>query len=237
MTPILRCAAEQIGEGLWKWSAWIETDTLEEIDEVVYTLDPSFFNPVRRIRDRVSRFLLADTTSSAFTLFARIRFIDGRDLRTEVRLPVTPNEPATASGALKRPVILLVEDDEAVLQALLRDLARYRRSFSLRRANSGQEALQILSAAKQAQEQVALIISDERMPGMRGMEYLAIAAQLHPNSKKMLLTAYLDAGVAISGINVCRIDYYLMKPWDPPEEKLYPVLDELLNTWQPTRTV
>ena len=237
MTPILRSATEQIGDGLWKWSAWIETDALEEIEEVVYTLDPSFFNPVRRVKNRDSRFLVEDTTSSAFTVFGRIRFLDGRDLRMEVRLDVTSEEPRPASAGLKRPIILLVEDDGSVLEALRQDLRPYRRSFSIKPTNSGKEALDTLSAARAVNDQVALIISDERMPGMRGMEFMAIAAQLHPNTKKMLLTAYLDANVAISGINVCRIDYYLMKPWDPPEEKLYPVLDELLSAWQPARSV
>ena len=156
----------------------------------------------------------------------------------EARLDVSGEEQRTASAGARRPMILLVEDDANVLEALSRDMRpRYSRPFSIKRAVSGADAIQLLSAAKQVHDQVALIISDQRMPGMSGMEWLAIAAQLHPNAKKMLLTAYFDAGVAISAINVCRIDYYLMKPWDPPDEKLYPVLDELLNAWQPTRRV
>lgn len=238
MTPILRSATEQIGDGLWKWSAWVETDALEEIEEVVYTLDPSFFNPVRRVKNRGSRFLVEDTTSSTFTLFGRIRFLDGRDLRIEVRLDAATEEQRAASAGLRRPIILLVEDDDSVLEALSQDLRRrYRHSFNIKRANSGKDALDTLGAAKEVHDQVALIISDERMPEMRGMEFLAIAAQLHPNAKKMILSAYCDAETAIRGINVCRIDYYLDKPWDPPEEKLYPVLDELLSAWQPTRIV
>ena len=100
------------------------------------------------------------------------------------------------------------------------------------RAASGQAALDTLSQLKTRQEPVALLLSDQRMPGMTGVEFLERAQEFYPHAKRVLLTAYADTEAAIQAINTARIHYYLNKPWDPPEEKLYPVLNDLLDDWK-----
>ncbi len=100
------------------------------------------------------------------------------------------------------------------------------------RAASGQAALDTLSQLKARQEPVALLLSDQRMPGMTGVEFLERAQEFYPHAKRVLLTAYADTEAAIRAINTARIHYYLNKPWDPPEEKLYPVLTDLLDDWK-----
>ncbi|MGB0561875.1 MAG: response regulator, partial [Spirulinaceae cyanobacterium] len=133
---------------------------------------------------------------------------------------------------MKKPIILTVDDDPDVLQAIARDLRRqYGDRHRIMRADSGQAALEILQQLTLRQETVALFLVDQRMPQMSGVEFLAEASPLFPEAKRVLLTAYADTDAAIRAINVARLDYYLLKPWDPPEEKLYPVLDDLVADW------
>jgi thioredoxin reductase (NADPH) len=132
-----------------------------------------------------------------------------------------------------KPVVLTVDDDAAVSQALTRDLRRqYAERFRVVRADSGPQALDILRDLRLAEEEAALLLADHRMPSMTGVEFLEHSLELYPNAKRVLLTAYADIDAAIHAINTVGLDYYLLKPWSPPEQKLYPVLDELLNDWQ-----
>jgi thioredoxin reductase (NADPH) len=133
---------------------------------------------------------------------------------------------------VSKPIILTVDDDAEVLQAIARDVRRgYGDRFRVVRAESGSRALDVLRQLKIANDPVALMLVDQRMPGLSGIELLSEARQLFPESKRTLLTAYADTDAAISAINDVRLDYYLVKPWDPPEERLYPVLDDLLDDW------
>lgn len=133
----------------------------------------------------------------------------------------------------KKPALMLVDDDPQVLAAIRRDVRRqYHEDYRILGTDSPAEALEVLGELKQRGEAVAMVISDQRMPGTHGVELLEQARGLHPQAKRLLLTAYADTEVAIQAINDVRLDYYLMKPWDPPEEKIYPVLDELLFDWQ-----
>jgi thioredoxin reductase (NADPH) len=133
---------------------------------------------------------------------------------------------------MARPILLAVDDDVNVLEAVVQDLRRqYGSTYRVMRAASGQAALDTLAQLKSRQEPVALICSDQRMPGITGVEFLERSRELYPDSKRVLLTAYADTEAAIHAINSARINYYLNKPWDPPEEKLYPVLSDLLEDW------
>ncbi len=132
-----------------------------------------------------------------------------------------------------RPVILTVDDDPSVSRAIARDLRRqYGSSMRIVRAESGEQALEALREMKLRGEQVAVLLADYRMPAMTGIEFLEQAIDLYPASRRVLLTAYADTDAAIYAINVVDLDHYLLKPWDPPEEKLYPVLDALIESWQ-----
>ena len=132
-----------------------------------------------------------------------------------------------------KPVLLAVDDDPDVLRAVARDLRRqYGDAYRVLRASSGGEALQAARELAVRQQPIALVLSDQRMPQMDGVGLLTEIAQLSPDSKRVLLTAYADTDAAIQAINASRVDYYLLKPWDPPEETLYPVLDDLLADWQ-----
>ena len=134
---------------------------------------------------------------------------------------------------MAKPSILAVDDDVAVVGAVVRDLrARYGRDYRVLRATSGAEALEILADLLLKDRPVAAVVSDQRMPGMTGIEVLSEVRESFPDCKLVLLTAYADTDVAIAAINDIDLDYYLMKPWDPPEEKLYPVLDGLLGDWR-----
>jgi thioredoxin reductase (NADPH) len=134
---------------------------------------------------------------------------------------------------MKPPIIIVVDDDAQVLRAIERDLrTRYRKEYRILSASSGDEALQTVQELKLRNEKVALFLSDQRMPGMLGVDFLQQAKVHYPEAKRVLLTAYSDTNAAIKAINDVQLDYYLMKPWDPPEEKLYPVLNELLDDWQ-----
>jgi thioredoxin reductase (NADPH) len=134
---------------------------------------------------------------------------------------------------MPKPVILAVDDDISVLEAVIQDLRRqYGANYRILRAGSGQAALDTCMQLQQRGEAVALFLSDQRMPGMTGVEFLERAQALYPDAKRALLTAYADTEAAIKAINTAKISYYLTKPWDPPEEKLYPVLDDLLENWK-----
>jgi len=133
---------------------------------------------------------------------------------------------------MAKPVIFTVDDDPEVLRAIERDLrTHFGKDYRVVRADSGQSALEALKQLMLRNEPVALILSDQRMPGMNGVEFLEKARELYPEAKRALLTAYADTDAAIKAINAVRIDYYLLKPWDPPEERLYPVLQDLLDDW------
>jgi thioredoxin reductase (NADPH) len=134
---------------------------------------------------------------------------------------------------MARPILLAVDDDVSVLEAVVQDLRRqYGATYRVMRAASGQAALDTLAQLKTREEPVALFISDQRMPGMTGVEFLERARPLYPEARRVLLTAYADTEAAIRAINSARIHYYLNKPWDPPEEKLYPVVTDLLDDWK-----
>ncbi|MGK7918369.1 MAG: FAD-dependent oxidoreductase, partial [Prochloraceae cyanobacterium] len=136
---------------------------------------------------------------------------------------------------MAKSVLLTVDDDREVLQAIARDLRReYGSGFRIMRADSGQAALEQLQQLKLSNQTVALFLVDQRMPQMSGVEFLEQARQFFPEAKRVLLTAYSDTETAIQAINTINLDYYLLKPWDPPEEKLYPVLNDLLEDWLAT---
>ena len=134
---------------------------------------------------------------------------------------------------MAKPVILTVDDDPQVLRALARDLRqRYGERYRVLRADSGQAALEALNQLKERDDPVALLLADQRMPHIDGVTFLGEAMDLFPTAKRALLTAYVDTDAAIGAINEGKIHYYLLKPWDPPEQKLYPVIDDLLDDWQ-----
>ncbi len=133
---------------------------------------------------------------------------------------------------MAKPVILAVDDDPEVLNFIGRDLRQhYDASYRVLRASSGEEALGAVRELKQRGTPVALFVVDQRMPGMTGTEFLKEAIKLHPDARRVLLTAYADTDTAITAINEIALDHYLLKPWDPPSERLYPVLDDLLSDW------
>lgn len=132
-----------------------------------------------------------------------------------------------------KPVILAVDDDPQVQKAIQRDLRkRFRSDYRVLSTTSPEEARDTLEELRRRNETVAMVVSDQRMPVMEGVELLHQSRQLYPDAKRVLLTAYSDTEAAIRAINEVQLDYYLMKPWDPPEEKLYPVLEDLLDEWQ-----
>ena len=134
---------------------------------------------------------------------------------------------------MAKPVLLTVDDDQEVLRAIERDLRRkYASDYRVLRAESGPAAMEIVRELKVRNNSVALFLVDQRMPGLSGVEFLEQAMTLYPDAKRVLLTAYADTDAAIAAINEAGIDHYLLKPWHPPEENLYPVLDELLEDWQ-----
>ena len=134
---------------------------------------------------------------------------------------------------MNKPVLLVVDDDPQVLAAVRRDLrSRYREAYTVVSASSGQEALSTARELKGRGDALAMVISDQRMPGMLGGELLALSREVYPLARRVLLTAYSDIEAAIRAINEAHLDHYLSKPWDPPEEKLYPVVDDLLDAWQ-----
>src|SRR5919106_6037148 len=134
---------------------------------------------------------------------------------------------------MSKPTILTVDDDPQVSAAIARDMAsEYGADYRIVRASSGTEALAVLTKLALRDEPVALIAADQRMPRMTGIEMLEQARAHAPGAKFLLLTAYADTDVAIKAINDIGLDYYLLKPWDPPEERLFPVVDDLLGDWR-----
>jgi thioredoxin reductase (NADPH) len=133
----------------------------------------------------------------------------------------------------RRPAIVVVDDEPAVLAAVARDLrGGFGERYRIVRAGSGEEALDVLSELVRRGEQVALLVADQRMPGLSGTEYLVRALEIVPTAKRVLLTAYADTEAAIQAINEVSLDYYLLKPWDPPDELLFPVVEDLLTGWE-----
>src|SRR5512141_1101708 len=134
---------------------------------------------------------------------------------------------------MAKPVIMTLDDDSSVLNSVERDLrAHYGLEYRIIPLNQGKVALEYLKKLEQRNETVALFLVDQRMPEMSGTEFLTEAIQTYPQAKRVLLTAYADTQAAIDSINEVGLDYYLMKPWHPPEERLYPILDELLTDWK-----
>ena len=133
----------------------------------------------------------------------------------------------------KKPLIVAVDDDPSVLASVSRDLRRhYGEEYRVLRADSGKRGLELTEEAKLRGDDVALFLVDQRMPQMSGLEFIGQARELFPEARRVLLTAYADTEASIKAINETRLHYYLMKPWDPPEERLYPVLDDLLDDWR-----
>ncbi|MBW8895468.1 MAG: response regulator, partial [Acidobacteria bacterium] len=134
---------------------------------------------------------------------------------------------------MNNPALLVVDDDPQVLAAVRRDLrSRYREHYTIVSAASGPQALDTIRELKARGDSLALILSDQRMPGMLGHELLAQSREVYPLARRVLLTAYADIDAAVKAINEAHVDHYLAKPWDPPEEQLYPVIDDLLDAWQ-----
>ncbi|KXX66687.1 response regulator [Flammeovirga sp. SJP92] len=139
----------------------------------------------------------------------------------------------------KKPILLLVDDDPQVLQAVKRDMRnQYKKEYKILATDSANEALDLVTELRNKGDEIALFLSDQRMPEMQGVDFLEKVKAVYPNAGRVLLTAYSDTDAAIKSINDAQIDYYLLKPWDPPEEKLYPVIDDILSEWhakfQPT---
>src|SRR4051812_18377219 len=144
-----------------------------------------------------------------------------------------PSPSPGSTGRQRRPAIVAVDDEPAVLAAVARDLrGRFGERYRIVRAGSGPEGLEAVRELVRRGEQVALLVADQRMPGMAGTEYLGEARRLGPSAKRVLLTAYADTEAAIQAINEVALDFYLLKPWDPPEEQLFPVVEDLLTTWE-----
>lgn len=134
---------------------------------------------------------------------------------------------------MKEPIIFCIDDDPQVLRAIARDLkAQYKESYRVLSTSSVSEALAGLLELKNKGERVAVFVADQRMPEMDGVSFLVKAVEIFPDARRALLTAYSDTDAAIKAINEVKLDYYLMKPWDPPEDRLYPVIDDLLDEWQ-----
>ncbi len=133
---------------------------------------------------------------------------------------------------MSTPIILAVDDEPEVLNAVERDLRlHYRPDYRVIKASSGSQALEATQQLKQRGSPIALFLVDERMPEMTGTQFLLEALKLYPEARRVLLTAYADTETAIAAINQVGLDHYLMKPWEPPSERLYPVLDDLLSEW------
>jgi thioredoxin reductase (NADPH) len=150
--------------------------------------------------------------------------------------PAAQAAPATddeSTSPNRRPAIVAVDDEPAVLAAVARDLrVGFGERYRVLRAKSGDEGLEVLRELRRRGDQVAMLIADQRMPGMAGTQYLVEARKVVPDAKRVLLTAYADTEAAIAAINDVALDYYLLKPWDPPEEQLFPVVEDLLTTWE-----
>src|ERR1700688_195738 len=137
---------------------------------------------------------------------------------------------------MAKPVIFTVDDDPDVLQAIERDLrSRYSERYRIMRASSAGEALETLHRLKSRNDAVALLLADQRMPELDGVGFLSQATEIYPTAKRALLTAYADTNAAIEAINSARVHYFLLKPWDPPDQNLYPALDDMLTEFMEDR--
>jgi len=136
---------------------------------------------------------------------------------------------------MAKPIMMTIDDEPQVLNAIERDLRRhYHDNYRIIKVESGEAALDTVVAIKKRNDAIALFLADQRMPSMSGTDFLAEAAKHYPQARKVLLTAYADTDAAITSINAIGLDYYLMKPWDPPDQQLYPILDDLLGDWMAT---
>ena len=134
---------------------------------------------------------------------------------------------------MSEPIIFVVDDDPQVLAAIRRDLkTRYQPDYRVLAAASGESALETILELRTRGDAIAMLITDQRMPGMQGVDLLARCRDLYPATQRVLLTAYSDIKAAVRAINEVHLDQYLEKPWDPPEERLYPAIDEMLSAWQ-----
>src|SRR5579863_1211222 len=134
---------------------------------------------------------------------------------------------------MAKPILLSVDDDSDVLRAIERDLrSQYGADYRVIGSDSPEKAIEILKQLKIRNDSVALLLADQRMPNMNGVEFLHEGMQIFPDAKRALLTAYADTNAAISAINDANINYFFMKPWDPPEDNLYPQLGDLLDDWR-----
>jgi len=134
---------------------------------------------------------------------------------------------------MAKPILLSVDDDADVLRAIERDLrSKYGAEYRVMGSDSPQGALDLLRQLKVRNDSVALLLADQRMPDMDGVEFLREGMQIYPEAKRALLTAYADTNAAISAINEASINYFFLKPWDPPTEHLYPQMDDMLDDWQ-----
>ena len=150
-----------------------------------------------------------------------------------IESPTADTDQHDEQSEKRRPAIVAVDDEPAVLAAVSRDLRRgFGERYRVMRAGSGAEGLDLLKQVRARGDQVALLVADQRMPGLSGTDYLVQARQLVPEAKRVLLTAYADTEAAIQAINEVDLDYYLLKPWDPPEEQLFPIVEDLLTTWE-----
>src|ERR1700712_5514524 len=137
------------------------------------------------------------------------------------------------TNQMEKPIILLIDDDQQVLNAITRDLkSKYSATYKIISTTSATEALERLTELRNEAKPVAMFVCDQRMPEMEGVEFLEKAIKIFPDAKRILLTAYSDTEAAINAINRVQLDYYLMKPWDPAEERLYPLIDDMLMDWQ-----
>ncbi len=134
---------------------------------------------------------------------------------------------------MKKPILFIVDDDVQVLRSISRDLRNvYSKEYRILSTTSAQEALDSMKDLKNRNETIAMFLSDQRMPDMLGVDFLQKARTFYPTAKRILLTAYSDTEAAIRAINEVQLDYYLLKPWDPPEERLYPILNDQLEEWE-----
>jgi thioredoxin reductase (NADPH) len=174
---------------------------------------------------------LGSAAISRYVVWGVAVWLSGRPCRRDpvARVRTVTSPDATA----RRPALLVVDDEPPVLRAVQRDLrGRFGEDYRVLRAGSGAEAEELMRELRRRGEALALVLADQRMPGMTGVELLEAARDVFPKAKRALLTAYADTDAAIAAINQAQIDYYLQKPWDPPEERLYPTVEDLLGDWQ-----
>jgi CheY-like chemotaxis protein len=238
MMPSLLEQTEYLDDGLWRWSIRLSPQMpLSDVIEVVYTLHPTFTKPVRRVETPEGGFAIEDLTSCPFTVFARVVFRDGAECLLEKTLELTPRplSSTVVQATARKPVIVVVDDVPEVLRAIARDVRqKYGDEYDVRSFESGVAGLKYLRDAKTQYNEIAVILSDMRMPGMDGVTFLAEAGRLQPQAMRALLTAYADVDAAIAALNA-GVNAYLTKPWDPPAQNLYPKLDELIAQWRWTK--